>query len=589
MLRTRIFAAATAAILMLGMSVGGASAALAVPGNGGGPPEDTGVKVFVCKYVGTPGVDEQLQTGNNPISVSVNAIPDYQGVGSYFADKQGRSYVLSEDTRTGGGQEGEPDVTECPGPEVPPPPPEPTTNFEVGLYLYKKLDETKPASWPNSGLQTLIDSQAGTEWFTEFPGDLPTGVCGPGWAVQQDKVSYTGSFSWPTNIQYPNDNIGWPPIYSAKHDDLEEYIDVPDCEPPTLPDITVTASFVNLGCSQRPGSFTVALGLAETNGDKLAWTTSASGNPTLPGTVSVSTPGEITVTVDVRDEYAGQYGVSDDSGQGVLDPVTGAITFTFTFTEAVDCPPVVVTVPEVTAVDECIVDQRVELDLTPAAAPVASFTVTASPNVSYTYTVNGGAPIAIVFPDSENTVTIVVSPGDLVVVTAAAADPYSLPDGYEPWEKSFSESAACIELPPLANWPVSASATDEVCTPAGSLTSGSITVVFPVGPSENPSPVRYFIAFGTPQQQELTNPVTPVAPGAYVVTAIPRISSDSVGDGGQQVDIPVAVGAWTGDDCELDTLAFTGVGAVTNWLGVLAVLLTVAGMGFVVRRHRVEV
>lgn len=108
MLRTRILAAATAAVLMLGMSVGGAGAAMATP------PVDVGVKVFVCKYVGTPGVSERLQTGNNPISVSVNAIPDYQGVGSYFADAQGRSYVLSEDTRTGGGQEGEPDISECP-------------------------------------------------------------------------------------------------------------------------------------------------------------------------------------------------------------------------------------------------------------------------------------------------------------------------------------------------------------------------------------------------------------------------------------------------------------------------------------------
>ena len=32
-------------------------------------------KWFVCKYVGTPGVDETLQTGNNPISVSESAIP----------------------------------------------------------------------------------------------------------------------------------------------------------------------------------------------------------------------------------------------------------------------------------------------------------------------------------------------------------------------------------------------------------------------------------------------------------------------------------------------------------------------------------
>jgi len=67
-------------------------------------------KVFVCKYVGTPGVDEHLQTGQNPIDVSINAIQDFQGVGSYFEDAHGRSYVLALDV----GQP-EPDVSECPG------------------------------------------------------------------------------------------------------------------------------------------------------------------------------------------------------------------------------------------------------------------------------------------------------------------------------------------------------------------------------------------------------------------------------------------------------------------------------------------
>lgn len=71
-------------------------------------------KVFVCKYVGTPGEDEVLQTGQNPINVSINSIKDYEGVGSYFNDAQGRSYVLAEDT----GQE-EPDVSECPDGDTP--------------------------------------------------------------------------------------------------------------------------------------------------------------------------------------------------------------------------------------------------------------------------------------------------------------------------------------------------------------------------------------------------------------------------------------------------------------------------------------
>jgi LPXTG-motif cell wall-anchored protein len=74
-------------------------------------------KVFVCKYVGTPGVDERLQTGNNPISVSINAIPDPEGdgvhVGDQFPDAHGRSVVIAFDT----GQP-EPDVSQCPQPVV---------------------------------------------------------------------------------------------------------------------------------------------------------------------------------------------------------------------------------------------------------------------------------------------------------------------------------------------------------------------------------------------------------------------------------------------------------------------------------------
>ena len=51
-------------------------------------------KVYVCKYVGKPGVDERLQAGQNPIEVSINTIPEPVVIGSYFPDAQGRSYVL---------------------------------------------------------------------------------------------------------------------------------------------------------------------------------------------------------------------------------------------------------------------------------------------------------------------------------------------------------------------------------------------------------------------------------------------------------------------------------------------------------------
>jgi hypothetical protein len=75
-------------------------------------------KVFVCKYVGTPGVDERLQTGNNPISVSVNAIQHNHWDGTvpgWFSDAHDRSFVLAYDT----GQP-KPDVSSCPAAEQPP-------------------------------------------------------------------------------------------------------------------------------------------------------------------------------------------------------------------------------------------------------------------------------------------------------------------------------------------------------------------------------------------------------------------------------------------------------------------------------------
>ena len=56
-------------------------------------------KCFVCKYVGTPGVDEGLQTGDNPISVSENAIAGQPGRGRRVLPRRaGPLLVLAEDT-----------------------------------------------------------------------------------------------------------------------------------------------------------------------------------------------------------------------------------------------------------------------------------------------------------------------------------------------------------------------------------------------------------------------------------------------------------------------------------------------------------
>src|SRR5512135_1073434 len=72
---------------------------------------DSRGKVYVCKYVGIPGIDERLQTGQNPIEVSVNTIPPPVVIGSYFPDAQGRSYVLGFVPMVP-----EPDREDCPPP-----------------------------------------------------------------------------------------------------------------------------------------------------------------------------------------------------------------------------------------------------------------------------------------------------------------------------------------------------------------------------------------------------------------------------------------------------------------------------------------
>jgi hypothetical protein len=82
-------------------------------------------KSYVCKYVGTPGVDERLQTGQNPIFVDNHAIDEDPVVqGSYFTDKQGRSFVLVANTDK---LDPEPSAEDCPSVDVSPTPtPTPT-------------------------------------------------------------------------------------------------------------------------------------------------------------------------------------------------------------------------------------------------------------------------------------------------------------------------------------------------------------------------------------------------------------------------------------------------------------------------------
>jgi hypothetical protein len=73
-------------------------------------------KVYVCKYVGTPGEDERLQEGGNPIEVDSHALEGDGFAGTFpfeFSDAHGKSVAI------GWSGDGYPvlDIGNCPTPD----------------------------------------------------------------------------------------------------------------------------------------------------------------------------------------------------------------------------------------------------------------------------------------------------------------------------------------------------------------------------------------------------------------------------------------------------------------------------------------
>ena len=93
-------------------------------------------KVWVCKYVGTPGVDEHLKLGKQPITVSSNATD-----GTWFNDGQGQSYVLETQTEANTDKHNNyiGDLS-CPDPIGPPTATPPTCTSDGTLVIPKSTD-----------------------------------------------------------------------------------------------------------------------------------------------------------------------------------------------------------------------------------------------------------------------------------------------------------------------------------------------------------------------------------------------------------------------------------------------------------------
>lgn len=111
-----------------------------------GQPEEppvTGNKVWVCKYVGTPGVNERLKAGKQPIDVSVNSIKNWDGktFPGWFADAQGRSVAIAF-SDIGGPV---PTAADCPTGDEPPQPECVTVVWEMPRWA-----GSRTPTWPQT-------------------------------------------------------------------------------------------------------------------------------------------------------------------------------------------------------------------------------------------------------------------------------------------------------------------------------------------------------------------------------------------------------------------------------------------------------
>jgi len=161
---TRLRALVGGSFAALGVFTIGAGLALAAGTTAASAAGGIDKKDYVCKYVGTSGVNERLQAGNNPIWVGTD-FPE----GAFFNDAHGRSFVLIADTPR---LNPEPDPSACPDPTG-----GVTDSTEPADPETGTTDSTEPAD-PETGTTDSTepaDPETGTTDSTE-PADPETGT-----------------------------------------------------------------------------------------------------------------------------------------------------------------------------------------------------------------------------------------------------------------------------------------------------------------------------------------------------------------------------------------------------------------------------
>src|SRR5665647_898602 len=249
---------------------------------------DEAHKVWVCKYVGTPGQDERLQTGQNPIPVAVNSIEHNQWNGvvpGWFSDRHDRSFVIAYKTRANTSILPPPKYTgeaECPLPQEP---------DRGTLTLVKRVVNTgggsaEAADW------TLI--AAGP---TPFHGQTPVSrevVAGDYFLSEDGPSGYTAS-AWEcnnaNNVELSLASVTHPTVTVGKGEDVR--CRITNTYNPSEPDM---------------GSLTLVKRVVNTGGgsaEAADWTLIAAGPTPFHGQTPVS-----------REVVAGDYFLSEDGPSG---------------------------------------------------------------------------------------------------------------------------------------------------------------------------------------------------------------------------------------------------------------------------------
>lgn len=341
--------------------------------------------------------------------------------------------------------------------------------LEVALYVYKKLDPSAPASWSNSGKQTLITSKVGNTWYTSdsFP-TLPSWVCGPAWGVQQDMsrdwaaswdVDNDGRFDWPMHIQYPDDNIGWPPLYDAKHTDLDKFITVPPCET----------------TSGEPTYESKSCAVDSKNSVTL---------PAVPGGQWTLTNGAVTKTFS---SYDGDLATTDPYGDWVITLVDIDANDQYTVTPKQTSW----TWPRVDpaslkcayAQDPTWSDQK--CNPTGPGTTDASYTIYKVTGIRYEVSINDGAFTPVVLPENSNTgVFPVTTFPTKVVITAYPEAGYELV-GTSQSDHRFTAEVDCIDKDAEAfieAVPASCAAAGKINLATRTITNAMWTTPMPTAP-----------------------------------------------------------------------------------------------------------